>query len=169
MKRRMKKGLLVIVAVFAVTGSYMSTIGAPDGEGGGGSPLLDPPAVKEIPIPPIPEVDEDTFSPGVRPKQVKRVPMIAEGKRLVNREGRLVRRTTGDGAQKTEEVVFVLDSGDKPIRLSPNKLRESMENMSDYGDKPIRFRISGLVSVYRGKNYILLSKTIMIPKTETKL
>ncbi|MDP6381536.1 MAG: hypothetical protein QF662_09345, partial [Phycisphaerae bacterium] len=97
-----------------------------------------PPPLKEAVIPPIPEVGEDLFAPGKPKPKPKKTPLKTEGRRLINRAGRLVRREGG-------ELVFIFDSGDLPVRLSPNKLREQIENRTSYGSKPIRFRISGLI------------------------
>ncbi len=82
--------------------------------------------------------------------------LIQEGRWLIDREGRLDRV---DGQTR-----FIFDSGDEPITLLPNAKLERIEDISDYGRRGQKFRISGAVTVYRGRNYLLLSKVLIIPR-----
>jgi len=120
-----------------------------------------PPApLPEVEIPPIPEVDKDPFRPGLPPVQRKPSDVIQEGKRLFEREGRLSVDPLG-------RSFFVFDSGDKPMQLLENSFREKIESATERGAKQARWRISGIVTVYEGKNYLLLTRvTRILPEEE---
>jgi len=124
--------------------------------------LRPPPTLPDVDIPPIPEVDDDPFKPGLPPKRVGPSGLLAEGKRLFNREGRLDVDPIG-------RAVFVFDSGDKPIHLLENSWREFLEARTDHGRKKVRWRISGLVTVYGKQNYLLLTKCVRIEAEEESL
>lgn len=82
--------------------------------------------------------------------------LIPDGRLLVDREGRIDR--VGD------ETRFVFDSGDEPMTLLPNAKLERIEDASDYGRRGQRFRVSGEITAYRGRNFLILSKVLIIPK-----
>ncbi len=127
-------------------------------------PTIDPPPpIPEPEVPPIPPVGDDPFKPGPRPEPKDPGPgLIEEGKRLFNREGRLA---VGPGL----EPEFVFDSGDAPMRLVPCAWREHIENLSKFGKLDIRWRVSGVATVYRGRNYLLLTKAIRMRPEEENL
>lgn len=121
-----------------------------------------PPQVPEVAIPPIPQVDEDdTFKPA-EPPEAAEAPAVSldEGKRLFHREGRLA-------LDDEKHAIFVFDSGDKPMRLLENSWRQFLETTTDFGKKEARRRVSGLITVYHQRNYLLLTKCIrMMPEEE---
>ncbi len=122
-----------------------------------------PPAVPDIEIPAIPPVGKDPFQPGEAPKRVDPGPgLVHEGKRIFEREGRF--DTGEDGA-----ALFVFASGNEPMRLLENALRQHMEDASQQGMVALSWRVSGLVTVYRGKNYLLLTKAIRVMPEEENL
>jgi len=82
--------------------------------------------------------------------------LLPEDKRLIDREGRLVREGTTS--------IFVFDNGDTPVVLIPNLKLQRMEELSDYGRQPVRFRISGRITEYRGRNHLAMTKLVVIPK-----
>jgi hypothetical protein len=43
---------------------------------------------------------------------------------------------------------------DPPMPLLPSHLLMSMEDASDKGTRPVKFKISGEVTEYRGKNFL---------------
>jgi len=124
--------------------------------------LRPPPTLPDVDIPPIPEVDDDPFKPGLPPKRVGPSGLLAEGKRLFNREGRLEVDPIG-------RSIFVFDSGDKPVQLLENSWREFLESASDHGRKKARWRISGVVTVYGKCNYLLLTKCVRVEAEEENL
>jgi len=80
------------------------------------------------------------------------------------------RRLEGDALQgvgriikdeKTKSLVFVFDSdgpamADPPITLLPNRLLESMEKINAQSPHGAKFKITGEITEYNGKNYLLL-------------
>ena len=49
-----------------------------------------------------------------------------------------------------------------PVTLHPCRLLEIMENAVDHSSETLRFRISGQISQYQGRNYMLLRKVLMV-------
>lgn len=93
--------------------------------------------------------------PGVAPNQptVKRV---REGQFVWNRTGRLVKE------EKTGQWLFAFEADgkemkDPPMGLLPSMNLEQMERLSDGGVKAVRFKISGQVTEYHGKNFLLVT------------
>jgi len=125
-------------------------------------PITPPPPLPDVDIPPIPEVDDDPFKPGLPPVRLKPPDVVEEGKRLFNREGRLEMDQIG-------RAVFVFDSGDKPMQLLENSWREYLEARTDYAKKKARWRVSGIVTLYGKRNYLLLTKCTQIMPEEEKL
>jgi len=125
--------------------------------------IAPPPTLPEVDIPPIPEVDEDDpFQAGVPPRREGPSGLLAEGKRLFNREGRLETDRIG-------RSIFVFDSGDPPMYLLENSWREFLEVRTRYGSELARWRVSGLVTVYGERNYLLLTKCARIEAEEDEL
>jgi hypothetical protein len=113
------------------------------------APVVEEPAPPRRPVSPQPGAAPAESSP------------IRQDKRLVDRVGRVVRQ---DG-----RTLFVFDSGDTPLVLLPNMKLQQMEEIADFGRRPIRFRISGTVMEYRGQNYLMLSKVVIVPKETERL
>jgi len=125
--------------------------------------IAPPPTLPDVDIPPIPEVDEDDpFKAGVAPRREGPSGLLAEGKRLFNREGRLE-------TDKIGRSIFVFDSGDSPMYLLENSWREFLEARTRHGSKLARWRVSGLVTVYGKQNYLLLTKCVRIEVEEDQL
>ena len=121
-----------------------------------------PPPMPDIDIPPIPEVGKEPFQPGPTPVRPKPADVLEEGKRLFNREGQLDVDPLG-------RSMFVFNSGDKPMYLLENSWREYLENITDHGTKKLRWRLSGVVTVYGGRNYLLVTRVVhVLPEEEVK-
>ena len=125
-------------------------------------PVVPPAPLPDVEIPPIPEVDADPFKPGLPPVRVEPPDIVEEGKRLFNREGRLE-------MDKIGRAIFVFDSGDKPMKLLENSRREYLEVRTAYARKKARWRVSGIVTVYGKRNYLLLTKCVQIMPEEQHL
>ncbi len=83
------------------------------------------------------------------------VSRIRDGQYITRRTGRLVKD------EKTGQWLFVFDADgkdmkDPPMVILPNLYLQSMEQMTEKGTKPIRFNISGEVTEYQGKNFLLI-------------
>jgi hypothetical protein len=124
--------------------------------------IVPPPTLPDVDIPPIPEVDDNPFKAGAPPRREGPSGLLAEGKRLFNREGRL----------ETDQIgrsTFVFDSGEPPMHLLANSWRQFLEQRTAYGKKFARWRVSGLVTVYGKQNYLLLTKCVRIEAEEDQL
>ena len=119
-----------------------------------------PPPVPDVEIPPIPEVGDNPFKPGPPPVRKKKPDTIEEGKRIFDREGRVEVDPLG-------RPLFIFDSGEKPMPILENTVREMLESATDHGKRKTRWRVSGLVTVYEGKNFVLITRaTRILPEEE---
>jgi len=85
-------------------------------------------------------------------------PLRPEGSMLVDRAGRLVREGTW--------WTFVFESNrtrtdERPLRLLPNQMLETMEIASAGGTRSVIFVVSGEITEYHGMNYLLLRKVLV--------
>lgn len=85
--------------------------------------------------------------------------LLREGTYLFDRVGRMVK--TSDGQQQ-----FVFDSDgkamkDPPMILLPNLKLMQMEDAVNSVNTDRKFRISGTVTEYRGRNYMLVDKLLV--------
>ncbi len=88
--------------------------------------------------------------------------VLREGTFLVDRVGRLQRSADG---QQTE---FHFDADgktlrDPPVVIIPNLKLTQMENAVSGSARDLRFRITGMVTEYHGRNYVLLEKVVVVP------
>jgi hypothetical protein len=134
----------------------------PAGEAPAPASVTPPAPVPDVSIPPIPEVDKEPFKPGQAPVRKPKPDFLEEGKRLFNREGRMEMDAIG-------RPMFVFDSGDKPMRILENSWREYIETRTDRGKKKAHWRISGVVMLYEGANYLLLTKVVHLMPEEENL
>jgi hypothetical protein len=80
---------------------------------------------------------------------------LPERDAITNRIGRLVR----DVKTGVELIAFDADGqrmADPPMGVIPCKYLAVIEDATDNGNKPLKFRVSGEVTSYRGKNYLYL-------------
>ncbi len=87
--------------------------------------------------------------------------VLREGSYVVDRVGRL---SSDDDKQRME---FVFDSDgkalrDPPIVVLPSLKLMDMEWARETKGPETRFRITGMVTEYRGRNYILLDKVVVV-------
>ena len=47
--------------------------------------------------------------------------------------------------------------------ILPNLKLMSMESAVTSADRDLRFRVTGMVTEYRGRNYVLLEKVVVVP------
>jgi len=88
--------------------------------------------------------------------------VLREGTFIVNRVGRLKRSADGQQA----ELVFETDGKtmrDPPMIILPNLKLMQMENAVTGSSRDLRFRVSGVVTEYKGRNYVLLDKVVVVP------
>lgn len=125
------------------------------GAGSGGRPLQPAPS----------GVEQDATSgggsvaPGARAMRLQR-----EGTFIFDRTGRLSRGADG----QSFEFIFDADSGalqDPPLVILPNLKLMAMEAMISASSRDLRFRITGELTEYKGRNHILLHKVLAIADT----
>ena len=118
------------------------------------------------PLAPLPEAagggPDRTSGAGAVAPAAPVVNVLREGTFLVDRIGRLNR--TRDGSQA--EFTFESDGTslqDPPVVILPNLKLMQMENAVSGGAKDLKFKVTGLVTEYKGRNYILLEKVVVVP------
>ena len=125
------------------------------GTSGGAKPLLPEPG-------PAP-VDASTGAAAVAPGAVQ-LNVIREGTFLVDRIGRLTRSADG----QNWEFTFEADGQamkDPPVIILPNLKLMAMEQATKSANRDLKFRITGMVTEYNGRNYVLLEKVVVPPDT----
>jgi hypothetical protein len=108
-----------------------------------------------------PETDANSGKGAVQPG-APAVTVLREGTYLVDRLGRLTRSADGS----TAEFTFESDGAalqDPPVVIVPNLKLMAMEDAANAINRDLRFRITGMVTEYRGRNYVLLEKAVVVP------
>jgi hypothetical protein len=121
---------------------------------GTGERVLQPPS-----DPPLPD---KTGGKGAVIPNAPSVTVMREGTFLVDRTGRLTKSADG-----TAEFSFEADGRalrDPPVVLVPSLKLVAMEEAVKGANKDLRFRISGMVTEYRGRNHVLLEKVVVMPE-----
>src|SRR5687767_473262 len=126
--------------------------------------MLAPAADGTKPLPPAPGGATDgTSGPAAVAPGAPAVTVMREGSLIIDRTGRFVRNN--DGQQW--EFVFDADGRamkDPPVVVLPNLTMMAMENYATGTSRELRFRITGEVTEYRGRNYVLLRKAVVMPE-----
>jgi hypothetical protein len=107
-----------------------------------------------------PAVDRKS-GPGSVAPNAPALTVLREGTPIINRVGRLSR-----GADAAPgELVLEYDGPaqrDPPLVLVPNLKLMIMEDVARGNTREPRFRVSGVVTEYRGRNYLLLDKVYVL-------
>jgi hypothetical protein len=120
------------------------------------------------PLPPstqtLPAMDRSTGSAAVAPG-APNLPVVREGTHKIEVAGRLSH--SADGTQ----AIFTFDSDgttmkDPPMIILPNLKLQSMEGAVAAKASDVHFRVSGTVTEYKGRNYILLDKAVVLADVE---
>jgi hypothetical protein len=131
--------------------------------------MLRPSATPAQPLQPLPDPpapDRTTGGAAVAPG-ADPMPVIREGSYIVDRTGRLTK--SADGQQF--EFNFESDGRamkDPPVVILPNLKLMAMENAVSGSNRDLRFRITGMVTEYKGRNYVLLEKVVVVPDVMQK-
>jgi hypothetical protein len=77
---------------------------------------------------------------------------------------------TPDGQQ----AIFTFDTdgttlADPPMIILPNLKLLSMENAVTGQSKDVHFRVSGKITEYKGRNYILLDKAVVVADVDQQM
>ena len=127
--------------------------------------LLKPTTHPSRPLDPLSErpVQDKSSGGGAVAPGAPAVTLLREGTFIVDR---LARLTHGDKGQA--ELSFESDGKtlhDPPMIILPNQKLMQMEDFNTLTSRDLKFRVTGMVTEYRGRNYILLEKAIVIPDT----
>jgi hypothetical protein len=117
-----------------------------------------PPLAKRPPV----EVDRSSGAAAVAPG-APRLMVLRENSPVDDRLCRLV--TAADGQQ--EQLILDSDGAaleDPPLIVLPNLKLMAMEDAAKAADREQRFRVSGILTEYRGRNYILMDKVVLVPQ-----
>jgi hypothetical protein len=117
------------------------------------------------PVPDAPRIDMSSGTASVKPAAPK-VNLIREGSFIVDRAGRLTKSADG------QNMEFTFDSDgrtlqDPPLVILPNLNLMSMEDAVSAGSRDLKFRVTGVITEYHGRNYILLDKVVVVPDATT--
>ena len=107
-----------------------------------------------------PQTDATSGQGAVAP-EAPAVPLMREGTLLLDRIGRLTR--TRDGL-----LEFTLEAdgsalSDPPLILLPNRRLSQLEDAVRISQRDVKVRVSGEVTEYRGRNYLLLQRWAQVP------
>lgn len=111
-----------------------------------------------------PAIDRST-GPGAVAPGAPTLTVMREGSYIVDRTGRLTR--SADGQQ--QEFTFDSDGKamkDPPLLVLPNLKLMAMEQAVKGNTRDLRFRITGVLTEYNGRNYVLLEKVVVVPETQ---
>ncbi|MEZ0264125.1 MAG: hypothetical protein ACAI43_05315 [Phycisphaerae bacterium] len=129
--------------------------------------LLRPASSGAQPLKPItdaPTVDLTTGKGAVAPG-APQLNLMREGAYVVDRVGRLTKGADG----QSYELTFDADGKtlkDPPMVILPNQKLMQMENAVQGSNRDIRFRVTGMVTEYKGRNYVLLEKVVVVPDVQ---
>lgn len=108
-----------------------------------------------------PSMDKTTGASAVAPG-ASTMTVMREGTFLVDRTGRLTRSSDG----QSWEFSFEADGRamkDPPVIVLPNLKLMAMEQAVKSANRDLKFRVTGMVTEYSGRNYVLLEKVVVIP------
>jgi hypothetical protein len=127
--------------------------------------MLQPQGQSAEPIKPLPDlapaVDATSGDAAVAP-QAATQPLTREGTFVLDRVARLTPAAEGKGF----ELTFDSDGntlGDPPMVLLPNRKLMQLEDRVKTSYRDLKLRVSGEVTEYRGRNYLLLQRWSVVP------
>jgi hypothetical protein len=126
--------------------------------------LLKPAASAGQPLQPIQEgpVPDVTTGKNAIAPAAPQLNLVREGTYIPDRTGRLTHSADG----QTAEFTFDADGKalkDPPMIILPNQKLKQMEDAVTGNSRDLRFRVTGVVTEYKGRNYILLERAVVIP------
>jgi len=162
-KNRMKKIIVSISALTAVASLALAQTRPTTQDAQDKFDRLIGTGAEPTPLKPQPSLANDltaanAVAPGAPQQQLKR-----EGTYIVDRVGRLTK--AGDAWE------FNLDSDgqalqDPPLKVLPNLKLMLMEDQSAATSRDLRFRITGMLTEYRGRNCVLIEKVVVLSDDE---
>ena len=122
--------------------------------------LLSPARPSAKPLEPVQYPQEDQTSKNAVAPKVETQNLVREGSYVIRRVGRLTR--TADGQF---EFTYEADGSalkDPPMIILPNLKLTQMETAVKTNSRDLKFLISGMVTEYNGRNYILLEEVLVV-------
>ena len=122
-------------------------------------PANEPPPSRMLTPTEPPAPDKSTGSTTVAPG-APLINLMREGSYIVDRTGRLTRGADGQSA----EFTFDADGRtmkDPPMAILPNLKLMQMENAVGASNRDLRFSVSGTVTEYKNRNYVLLERVVV--------
>jgi len=113
--------------------------------------------LEPVNFPPEPDV---TSKMAVSPK-VETQNLVREGSYIFQRTGRLTRTSDGQFELTFESDGLALK--DPPMLILPNTKLMVMESAVKNASRDLKFHVSGMITEYNGRNYILLEEVIVVP------
>ena len=114
------------------------------------------------PLPDLPPAVDSTSGAGAVVPNAQPQPVAREGTLLLDRIGRLTPSADGKSFELTLEADGVV-LADPPLILLPNRKLMQLEDTVKASFADQRFRVSGEVTEYRGRNYLLLQRWNVVP------
>lgn len=163
---------LFAVVVFCAVGSAQTT--QPSRPTAQPSPeqllnqLLAPAQQTAKPLSPANEQQTDkTSGAGATAPNAPTLTLLREGTYIVDRVGQIKQDPDG-------RIEFLFDADgkamqDPPMFLLPNLMLMSMQTAAAGSDRDLHFRITGMVTEYNGRNYVLLDKVVVVPSVAQPL
>ena len=108
-----------------------------------------------------PAIDATSGGAAVSPNALPQT-VIREGTFLVDRVGRLTRTPDGQNWEFTLEA-DARAMQDPPLIVLPNLKLTGMEGALKGTNRDLRFRVTGMITEYNGRNYILIDKAVVPP------
>ena len=112
-----------------------------------------------------PPAEERTSGDGAVRPNAPVLTVMREGTPIVNRVGRLTLGGSRTNSSAQTEFTFEADGQalrDPPLVILPNLKLMAMEDAVRGASRDLRFRVSGVVTEYRGRNYVLLEKVTVV-------
>ena len=126
--------------------------------------MLKPPGQGPQPLQPMvfpPPVNNVTGGAAIAPNATT-MPIVREGTFIPDRTGRLTK--SPDGLQS--EFTFDADGRamqDPPMIILPNLKLELMEQAVSNSNRDLKFRVTGMVTEYHNRNYLLMERVVVVP------
>ena len=127
--------------------------------------MLKPAGEAPAPLQPIvlpPPPNSVTGQSGAVAPNATTMPIIREGTFVTDRTGRLTK--SPDGLH--EEFTFDADGQamqDPPMIILPNLKLELMEQAVNGANRDLKFHVTGMVTEYQNRNYLLMERVVVVP------
>lgn len=105
-------------------------------------------------------VTDKASGPGTVGPAAPRVNVIREGTFIFDRTARLTHAQNGES-----ELTFESDGKalrDPPMLILPNLKLQQMEDQVTAASRDLKFRVSGMVTEYHGRNYVLIERVVAL-------